>query len=242
VSPWDPEQGTVSRAFDDWQPVDADIRSFLDKTVQWVTAAHNAAWTDAETEARKIFDPERHETDLPVHLYMGKVSRLWPDDHLWMINAAALRDAVTAFEVYLEKSANEVISPCGYKFKLSDGRDSPNWWALVKVHRSLGNNVDTRDVRYVRDLRHLLTHQRGELRTSDLRKKFSQESSDSFRDYSSEVPLSQPRVVELMDLLARTVKVCDPKVWEVCYWGAESPDLEPLASGRNHPLTRIEAH
>lgn len=232
----------MSRAFDDWQPVDADIRSFLDKTVQWVTAAHNAAWTDAVTEARKIFDPERHETDLPVHLYMGKVSRLWKDDHLWMINAAALKDAVTAFEVYLEKSANEVITLCGYKFKLSDRRDSPHWGALVKVHQSLGNDVESPGVRYVRDLRHLLTHQRGELRTSCLREKFSQEPSDSLQDYPSEVPLSQPRVVELLDLLAQTVKICDPKVWEVCYSGAETPDLEPLASGKDHPLTRIEVH
>jgi hypothetical protein len=31
-----------------------------------------------------------------------------PSDYTWMLHAAVVRDAVTAFEVYLEKAAKEV--------------------------------------------------------------------------------------------------------------------------------------
>ncbi len=34
--------------------------------------------------------------------FSRRVEHLWPDDYNWMLRAAVVRDAVTAFEVYLE--------------------------------------------------------------------------------------------------------------------------------------------
>ena len=124
MSEWSRERRHVSRAYDDWCLVEADIRAFLNLTVQWVTSAHEDAWAAAQAEADRVFDPDRHDIDLPVGFYEEKTSQLWSQNHLWMVNAAALKDAVTAFEVYLEKSALEVVGRYGFQF--STGRlESP---------------------------------------------------------------------------------------------------------------------
>ncbi|MFE2415175.1 hypothetical protein ACFXDE_43340 [Kitasatospora sp. NPDC059408] len=41
------------------------------------------------------------------------------------------------------------------------------------AHAVFGNDLDTAAVKYIRDLRHVLTHQRGELRTDAARERFA---------------------------------------------------------------------
>ena len=78
---WSIEQRHVSRAFDDWRFVDADIRAFLNLTVQWVRSGHNEAWVDAEAVAAAVFDPDQNDIGLSADLYIEKV-RLWRADHM----------------------------------------------------------------------------------------------------------------------------------------------------------------
>lgn len=236
MSEWSQERRHVSRAYDDWCLVEADIRAFLNLTVQWVTSAHDDAWTAAQAEANRMFDPDKHDLDLPVGLYEEKTSQLWSQDHLWMVNAAALKDAVTAFEVYLEKSALEVVRR--YGFQLKTGRlESPSWLDLKAVHEVIGNRIDPDPVQYVRSLRHLLTHQRGELRTPGSRAKFADESEDD-HSYKREVGLSKQRVTRFMDDLAATIADCDRQVWGMAWGSLAVPDLSPL-SGSRGPLVAI---
>lgn len=234
VSEWNMENGRVSRAFDEWKSVEDEIGAFLRVTVRWVTSAHADAMNAAEAQAEKIFNPELYDIDLPVDLYTQEVGPLWPDNHLWMVNAAALRDSVTAFEVYLEKGAMEVLTPLGFAFRA--GRfESPSWQALTDVHERLGNRINTDPVHYVRALRHLLTHQRGELRTPELREKFALEPEGD-HSYRREVGLTQERLGRLMDDLATAVKECDRQIWGMVYGGLPVPDLTALTVGKRRPL------
>lgn len=241
MSEWSRERRHVSRAYDDWCLVEADIRAFLNLTVQWVTSAHEEAWAAAQAEADRVFDPDRHDIDLPVGFYEEKTSQLWSQNHLWMVNAAALKDAVTAFEVYLEKSALEVVGRYGFQF--STGRlESPPWSQLKAVHEVLGTKIDPDPVRYVRSLRHLLTHQRGELRTPESREKFVHESEDDHR-YGREVALDPQRVTQFMNDLAATVADCDRRVWGMAWGSLTVPDLSPLAGSRGplRPIAKLVA-
>lgn len=238
MSGWDQEHGTVSRAFDDWRLVEADIRAFWTLTTRWVQAAHSEAWASAESKARDIFDPERHDTDLAWDMYLGKVNQLPVDDHLWMVNSATIRDAVTAFEVYLEKSACEVVAPYGFAFTTVGEQESPSWYNLKVVHQHFRNNVDTHPVRGARNLRHLLTHQRGELRTAARRGEFAGEVLDDLKLGPFEVPLPSERVNQLLDDLAVAVRGYDANIWGIAYGSVHMSNLELLASGRNPPLAR----
>lgn len=84
---------------------------------------------------------------------------------------------MTAFEVYLEKGALQVIHRYGFVFRTSRF-ESPSWSDIKAVHELLGTRIDPEPVQHVRPLRHLLTHQRGELRTLASREKFAQESEN----------------------------------------------------------------
>ena len=226
----------MSRAYDDWCLVEADIRAFLNLTVQWVTSAHDEAWITAQAVADQVFDPDKHDTDLSVGLYEDKVNQLWRQNHLWMVSAAALKDAVTAFEVYLEIGALEAIRRHGFGFRT--GRlESPSWSDLKKVHEFLGTTIDPEPVQYVRSLRHLLTHQRGELRTPESREQFAHESEGD-RSYRREVTLDKQRVTQFMNDLATTVADCDRQIWGMAWGSLHVPDLSPL-SGRRGPLAAI---
>jgi hypothetical protein len=104
---------------------------------------------------------------------------------------------------------------------LPKGFESPGWSTLVKAHSILGNTVDTAEVCLARDLRHLLTHQNGELRTEET-------LLDKYRDGGVEnaanpcdrpyvggrVQLGAPRAFKTLDQLATVVCSADPVVWD----------------------------
>ena len=106
-------------------------------------------------------EPGDPENDDHVEAFERKVDGLWPHDYEWMHAAAVLRDAVTAFEVYLEKASAEVL--LGHSKAWAK---EPRWWDLRDFFELLGVSIESSKVRAVRDLRHFLAHQRGELRSN----------------------------------------------------------------------------
>ena len=251
--PWNEEAGHVTRAFDEWKGTAADIRTFLDLTERWSTAAYEATWAEAQSEFSAAFDPDRHDPDGHVDLFEEKVSGLWDKDYLWMVRSAALRDMVTAFEVYAEKSLVEALTRHRFAtnagatvrlgLRVNPGHESPAWPTLVKVHGAFGNTLNTTSVAYIRSLRHVLTHQRGQLRTADQRAMFEGEGdANDWRvgeaRVGGDVPLSRPRVERMMEQLNEATRSLDPAVWESA-WQGKCPDaVAALANQRNGPLTQ----
>jgi len=245
---WGEDDARKSHAFDDWKAVDADIRAFLQLSETWSTRSYADALSDAEREVSQRFDPDNDDPEEYFYDFMSRVGYLSESDYQWMLRAAVLRDAVTAFEVYVEKSAKEVIGRI--RAKNADGAvlrltlltpkrfASPSWPTLCRIHEALGNNVDVEGVKYVRDLRHLLAHQRGELRTKKLREKFVAETGPRRGGPfdSRDVPLTSIRVVQMMDDLAAVARASDATIWRHT-WGGEVPtELIALADQEGGPV------
>jgi len=251
---WDESAGKVTRAFDLWKATDRDIRAYLAFNARWVDPAYQELWAEAETEFSAIFDPDRHDVDGHVDLFHDKVGGLWPTDYLWKLRSDNLRDAVTAYEVYMEKSLEEVLSRYvvvhedGTKSRLMLFRpknwESPGWGVLVQAHAALGTNIEPEAVQYIRALRHLLAHQRGELRTEEQRDKFQREADPS--DWmvgeayvGGDVPLAEGRLSEMLDQLGDVVRSADPAAWTAAY-GVEVPTaLGALVSATRGPLVSV---
>lgn len=245
---WSESAGDVSLAFKDWRATDSDIRSYMELSQKWAKAAYATTLEDAKREFSRTFDPDRDDPDEYIYDFLKRVGGLWEEDYLWMLRAGALRDAVTAFEVYAEKSASEVLKRWRATTADGDARHlaavvakqhvSPSWSTLCRIHEALGNDLRIENVEYVRKLRHLLAHQRGELRTEKLRNEFVKETGPRRGGPfdSRDIPLGHARVLNMMDDLASAVRACDTSVWNHT-WGRKPPTaLIALTEGKNSPL------
>jgi hypothetical protein len=227
---WNEADGQVSRAFEDWKWSDRENRAFLRLSAQWSSAAYKQAWTEAQEDLAARFDPDRHYGDEYVDLFDHAVDGLWPTDYSWITEASVLKNGVTAFEVYLEKSLQEVLTqytvtiddrPHKIRLEVPGKFESPGWKTLVKGHAALGSTIESDEVVFIRDLRHLLTHQHGELRTESSLEKFrdrdaEQGKSESERaNVGGRVWLGAPRVVKILDCLAAVIRQADVKVWSL---------------------------
>jgi hypothetical protein len=254
---WDEAAGQVTRAFDLWKATDRDIRAFLDFNAQWVEVAYQRVWDEAEAEFSAVFDPDRHDVDGHVDVFDQKVAGLWPRDYFWKLRSDSLRDAVTAFEVYMEKSAAEALDR--WVLQNEDGStsrlklftpakwESPGWDVLVQVHEGMGTNIEPETVEYTRALRHLLAHQRGELRTQDQRDRFQREADPS--DWmvgdayvGGDVPLASERIIEMLDQLADVVRAADAAAWGVINDSEAPTALSALVNAKRGPLVPRPAH
>ena len=137
--------------------------------------------------------------------------------------AGVLRDAVTTFEVYLEKAREEVLAHQGQPIGVA--ARTPTWWEFKDFFAQLGVTIETAKVKEVRHLRHFLTHRRGELRTEDLRHEFQATHSDVIPPWM--VELTKERVLQAMDVLAQAVRQIDPAVYQYSWGRVPIPNLRP---------------
>lgn len=245
---WKEESGTVTEAFDEWKLVDSSIRAYLNLTDRWIKPQYQKEWKQAEQNCGGTFDPDSGEPDNPDELFYRSVDGLYPSDYFWMTHAAALRDAVTAFEVYLEKSLEEVLKRPRWSHSddektyrlvlvVGKGYQSPSFGVLLETYKKLGIDVSSTEVSYVRKLRHLLAHQRGELRTDEQRKKFQSDLRKDDNDFgmfaaTNELALESDRVVAMLNDLAGMVRRADAVAWSYVHGGRSLPgDLIALTEG-----------
>jgi hypothetical protein len=73
-------------------------------------------------------------------LFYRAVDGLEPLDYHWMLQAAVVRDGVSAFAVYLEKVGAEVLRRHGYTWAVQLGR-TPVWVRRLEV-RDLRRGAD----------------------------------------------------------------------------------------------------
>ncbi|MEV0353741.1 hypothetical protein AB0H88_49020, partial [Nonomuraea sp. NPDC050680] len=153
---------------------------------------------------------------------------------------------LTAFEIYLEQALDEALGRIGLTIPSKPNRPSPEWKTLVHVIGLLGVAVETERVRYIRALRHLLVHQRGELRTEALREAFPDEQGPDYRDpedvapgaenyltSSSQVRLPHELVVQVLEDLGGVVESVDRRAWEI-EWGMPPAERAALRA-QLHP-------
>ena len=190
-------------AFLHWEFVDCDQRVFLSMGVRIAREAHERIWDEAAAEPGDPDGPELHE------VYHHRIGGLGLAEYEWMHVAGVLRDAVTNFEVYVEQLRDEVPPHLATQLK-----PEPRWGDLKTFFTKLGISIETDEITRIRKLRHLLTHQRGELRTQESRERFASVASP----YTFDAPilqLSEEVVTQAMDTLARAVRLLDPLVWQL---------------------------
>ncbi|MEU3299761.1 hypothetical protein ABZ729_08055 [Streptomyces sp. NPDC006678] len=236
---WNEAGGRVSRAFEDWRRADAENRAFLRLSAEWSEAAYEREWKQAEESLNRVFDPDRHYGDEHVDMFDAAVGGLWPSSYQWMVEASVLKNGVTAFEVYLEKGLQEVLETWrvtigGQRGSLrlkTKGFTSPGWMTLVDAHSILGNTVKTAAVESARELRHLLTHQNGELRTEEALAKFRDEVAEKDQEeydrtyVGGRVRLGAARVVDTLDAMGTVVRDADVAVLTHGPWGSKRDQI-----------------
>jgi hypothetical protein len=90
---------------------------------------------------------------------------LWPADYEWFPLAAIVKDAVTAYEVYVRNASAEVLAFLGLLWR--ELKRATGWDQLSRFCRTLGLDARPPVLSEVFALHHVLTHSGGELRTAD---------------------------------------------------------------------------
>lgn len=151
--------GQVTRAFDDWRLEEGYLRAYLRLGTDFASEGYRRRWDDGAHQPSDGEGPDMF--DLMDEAVGGLTPYQYEQIHL----SSALRDGVTIFEMYFEKAFAEVLQEHVSK-RVTLPEHSPRWdrlrkawWTLVAVE------IESSAVADVRDRRHWLTHQRGELRT-----------------------------------------------------------------------------
>ncbi|BAX98910.1 hypothetical protein MSTE_03610 [Mycobacteroides stephanolepidis] len=216
--------GIRSVAGSTWERTQSEIRAFHKFGLLWAESGYDKVWAAAIQRVDENFDPDDHHGDEHVWRFDEQVEGMWPDRFGWMIHAAAIKDAVTAFEVYMEDVLREWLSHIRIGdgsvrpvVRVTKGRESPNWLVLTRFHADLGANISTPSVREIRDLRHLLTHQRGELRSEAAIEKFTRTNAgDRFSRprVGDPVELHTEDVLKVLADLDETVRATEHAIFE----------------------------
>jgi len=215
MSDWDESAGRVSQAFNDWFLIDGDQRAFLRLGLTFAGQAYKRIWDEAGSEPGDPDGPEQ------IDVFEDRVDGLHQGDYEWMHCSGVLRDAVTNYEIYLEKGREEILRHQGQPIEVPD--DAPFWRELKKFYKQIGIDLEADGVEDVRELRHFLTHRRGELRTEELRKRYA---ADAKPFGPINVELSEDSVLEGMDVLASAVRRVDVFTYRYTWTGAKLPEVE----------------
>jgi hypothetical protein len=81
------------------------------------------------------------------------------------------------------------------------------WRDMKQIFKTFGVNVETGPVKRIRKIRHVLTHQRGELRTEQQRRRYALDPKETIPSFVIE--LSEDRVLAMLDELADAVQRLD---------------------------------
>lgn len=207
--------GWVTRSFDEWRLNDMDLRGFLQVSLKVADETYSRWWEeilhqpgDPDVEAIDVWEDRAHG----IHMH----------DYEWMLLSGGLVSAVTALEVYLEKAIEEVLRRHGHTLKPSTEQGALHYDDSVEFfNKALGCQLKGhQDLRDVRDLRHILVHKRGELRTESDRKRFDPVGD---RWLHEAVQLDLNSTMARMDTLGKHARRADAAAYGLA-WGDEPPD------------------
>jgi|tagenome__1003787_1003787.scaffolds.fasta_scaffold20899514_2 hypothetical protein len=204
--------GAVTRAYDEWQLTSRDQRAYVRLTLRWMEERFEAEW-------RTIMESPGHEdSPEPIDIFEDRVG-MSSGDWEWMTLAGVVRDAVTAYEVYVIKAYAEVLNTHGHPRSL-DG-SFPQFRKVREACRVLGIDARPPAIHEVFELRNVLTHQRGQLRTAEERLRFS--DNDGFWSYVAH--LDEAKAFHCLDVLAAAIGEIDPVLWSYSWGGQTAPPM-----------------
>ena len=138
----------------------------------------------------------------------------WSYEYVWMHCSGVLKDAVASFEVYLEKAREEILRRQAQPIDVPE--EAPFFRELEDFYEQIDVDIGADGVGEIRQLRHFLTHRRGELRTEELRRRYA---ADAAGLGPINVELSEPRVLDAIDVLGRAVRRIDAVVYRHTWEG-----------------------
>lgn len=150
-------ESSRTEAYERWVMAKVEISGLLALGTDWMDEALQKLWDEIGRE------PSDGETEWEDEFHDRTHGAGWEFPN-WVI-ASALKDAVTAFEVFLEQLREELLNWIGYTATHRTDTRTPSFPELREFFGTLGYEVEVPDVKKIRDRRHLLTHKRGEMRT-----------------------------------------------------------------------------
>jgi hypothetical protein len=202
MSAWDEAAGRVSQSFSDWFLIDGDQRAFLGLGLAFAEEVYERIWDEAGREPADSDGPEQ------IDIFEERVHGLHQHDYQWMHCAGILREAVTNYEVYLEKAREEIRRRTGKWQGVPE--NAPYWRDLKAFYEQIGADIEVDDIREVRELRHFLAHRRGELRTEKLREHYAAEAGPLG---PINVELSGASVLQSLDVLGAAARRIDVAIY-----------------------------
>lgn len=209
-----------TRAYDEWRWTDRDQRAFLTLGLKFTREAYQRLWdqigeepSDGSEDWDEVFDQ--------------RVGGLWPHDYEWLHLAAVVRDAVTSFEVYLDKTCLDVLLAHG-----AEPSKDLRWRDMKQIFEALGVNIETGPVKRIRTIRHVLTHRRGELRTEQQRQQYALDPTETIPSFVIE--LNDESVIAMLDELADAVRRIDAVATRFTWKREHSDRLEELIEASLH--------
>lgn len=168
--PWrrvHPDSLDSNLAYAQWLEDDDAIRRTLLTTSAGMTPWYAAQETAANRRAFSGQDLSEMYGDEGFNEYMEHVGLL-KEDYWYQIGAAAVKDAVTIFEIYLERSAIFILDRHGWSTKSAGTEQSWRWDQCTAFYEAC-IAVDFADSAYGLDsiiwIRNKVTHLRNRLRT-----------------------------------------------------------------------------
>ena len=236
-----------------WQRDHEDVRSYLINTNHGMGPWFDDKWAAADERATATFDPDHDDVSLIADLFEDAVG-VWPDLYFFQLSTAVVKDACTLFELFLEATANAVLSRYGGRLATLQSESSWHWNECELFFRHyLGTSVLTADVEAILWIRNKMTHLRLRLRTPAGLAEFkhhvatiaisgpptSAEQALNLTEnpsyFSGPAYLSQLETLRLLDKIADNVSRIASVAFQFEYGTATTPYLTAVSAGA--PLT-----
>lgn len=213
---WD-EEGHSTQAFEAWTTSRDDILAFFDLTHDWSTAKYKFLRQAAEASATETYG------DVPAE-FDRLIKGLWPKTYEEILCASSYVMLVAYFEVYLEDAVQEVGEQLGFCMEPDGRQDGPKFSSLAKFFRRIGLEVDTTEVKRIRELRHWVAHRRSSIESGGIPGELDLGKLRERRD--RRVTLDQVRADAAV--LHEVVRSVDPTMWRARWLGKPSEKLQVI--------------
>ncbi len=156
-----------NHAYSGWDDDEQNIRRFLLTSNIGMSAWFESQEEYANEQGFAGVDPSEAYGDEGFSAYMDNIGLL-QGDYWSSLAASAVKNAVSIFEIYLEDSADALLSPRGWALAKKAKGNSWLWHECHEFYETIfGLDLDTPPINAARWIRNKLTHLHDTLRTDD---------------------------------------------------------------------------
>ena len=156
---------TVSSEYVRWNDEELQTRGFLIASSRAVGRLLDEAWEAGNDFANMHWDLENTDGG-DVYAYVVEKLGVEPLSYTQQLAASVLKEACALFEIFLERSADEIIRQHGGRLKTMLADDSWRWPACRTFYREyLGIDVQPGPIESITWIRNKSTHLRSDLKT-----------------------------------------------------------------------------